>query len=136
MRTVRPLHPSTYNVNVTGHTRFQRFKHLLESNGKIRIQGRFSPDPWTIDLNHLAAVAAKAKGRLAGAERAAAASRAAVAAALKKRAALRRNPTTRATCLALDKSVHEGKGKCKPGQGIFCNARNCWAKKECALCEP
>ena len=62
--------------------------------------------------------------------------RAAVAAALAKRAALRRNPTTRATCVALDKSVHEGKGKCKPGQGIFCNARNCWAKKECALCEP
>ena len=55
---------------------------------------------------------------------------------LAKRAALRRNPTTAATCLALDKSVHEGKGKCKPGQGIFCNARNCWAKKECALCEP
>ena len=54
----------------------------------------------------------------------------------KKRAALRRNPTTRATCVALDKSVHEGKGKCKPGKGIFCNARNCWAKKECALCEP
>ena len=48
----------------------------------------------------------------------------------------RRNPTTRATCLALDKSVHEGKGKCKPGKGIFCNARTCWAKKECALCEP
>ena len=47
-----------------------------------------------------------------------------------------RNPTTRATCVALDKSVHEGKGKCKPGKGIFCNARNCWAKKECALCEP
>ena len=43
----------------------------------------------------------------------------------KKRAALRRNPTTRATCVALDKSVHEGKGKCKPGKGIFCNARNC-----------
>ena len=81
-------------------------------------------------------MAAKAKGRLAGAERAAAASRAAVAAALKKRAALRRNPTTRATCVELDKSVHEGKGKCKPGKGIFCNARNCWAKKECALCEP
>ena len=47
-----------------------------------------------------------------------------------------RNPTTRATCVELDKSVHEGKGKCKPGKGIFCNARNCWAKKECALCEP
>ena len=106
MRTIKPLHP-------TGR------------------EARFSSDPWTIDLNHLAAVAAKAKGRLAGAERAAAASRAAVAAALAKRAALRRNPTT-----ALDKSVHEGKGKCKPGQGIFCNARNCWAKKECALCEP
>ena len=33
--------------------------------------------------------------------------------------------TTAATCVALDKSVHEGKGKCKPGKGIFCNARNC-----------
>ena len=50
--------------------------------------------------------------------------------------AVRRNPTTRAVCVALDQSVHEGKGKCKPGKGIFCNARNCWAKKECALCEP
>ena len=111
VRTIKPLHP-------TGR------------------EGRFSNDPFTIDLNHLAAVAAKAKGRLAGATRAAAASRKAVAAALAKRAALRRNPTTRATCVELDKSVHEGKGKCKPGKGIFCNARNCWAKKECALCEP
>ena len=111
VRTIKPLHP-------TGR------------------EGRFSHDPVTIDLNHLAAVAAKAKGRLAGAAQSAAAKRRAVAAALKKRAALRRNPTTAATCLALDKSVHEGKGKCKPGQGIFCNARNCWAKKECALCEP
>jgi len=133
VRTVRPLHPSTYNVNVTGHTRFSRFKHLLESNGKIRIQGRFSPDPWTIDLNHLAAVAAKAKGRLAGAERAAAASRAAVAAALKKRAALRQNPK----CIALDESVRAGKGTCKPGKGIFCNARHrCYGNSACALCEP
>ena len=137
VQTVRPLHPSTYNVNVTGHTRFPRFKHLLESNGKIRIQGRFSPDPWTIDLNHLAAVAAKAKGRLAGAERAAAASRAAVAAALKKRAALRQNPTTAATCVALDESVRAGKGTCRPGKGIFCNARHrCYGSSACALCEP
>ena len=133
MRTIKPLHPSTYNVNVTGHTRFPRFKHLLESNGKIRIQGRFSPDPWTIDLNHLAAVAAKAKGRLAGAERAAAASRAAVAAALEKRAALRQDPK----CIALDESVRAGKGTCKPGKGIFCNARHrCYGNSACALCEP
>ena len=100
MRTIKPLHP-------TGR------------------EGRFSNDPFTIDLNHLAAVAAKAKGRLAGTTRATAASRKAVAAALAKRAALRRNPTTRATCVELDKSVHEGKGNCKPGKGIFCNARNC-----------
>ena len=71
-----------------------------------------------------------------GAAQSAATKRRAVAAALKKRAALRRNPTTAATCVALDKSVHEGKGKCKPGKGIFCNARNCGAKKESALCEP
>ena len=117
VRTVRPLHPSTYKSG--------RF------NGKT-IPGRFSHDPVTIDLNHLTTVAAKAKGRLVGADQAAAATRTAVAAALAKRAALRRNPK----CIALDKSVREGKGKCKPGKGIFCNARNCWAKKECALCEP
>ena len=81
VRTIKPLHP-------TGR------------------EGRFSHDPVTIDLNHLAAVAAKAKGRLAGAAQSAAAKRRAVAAALKKRAALRRNPATRATCVALDKSVH------------------------------
>ena len=133
VRTVRPLNPSTYNVNVTGHTRFSRFKHLLESNGKIRIQGRFSPDPWTIDLNHLAAVAAKAKGRLAGDAMAAAGTRAAVAAALEKRAALRQNPK----CIALDESVRAGKGTCKPGKGIFCNARHrCYGNSACALCEP
>ena len=112
VRTIKPLHP-------TGR------------------EGRFSHDPVTIDLNHLAAVAAKAKGRLAGSARAAAASRKAVAAALAKRAALRRNPTTRATCVELDKSVHEGKGKCKPGKGIFCNARHrCYGNSACALCEP
>ena len=78
-------------------------------------------------------MAAKAKGRLAGAERAAAASRAAVAAALKKRAALRQNPK----CIALDESVRAGKGKCRPGKGIFCNARHrCYKNSACALCEP
>ena len=46
MRTIKPLHP-------TGR------------------EGRFSHDPFTIDLNHLAAVAAKAKGRLAATARAA-----------------------------------------------------------------
>ena len=64
---------------------------------------------------------------------AAAATRAAVAAALAKRAALRQNPT----CVALAKSVREGKGKCKPGKGIFCNARHrCYGNSACALCEP
>ena len=89
------------------------------------------------EISKVAAVAAKAKGRLAGATRAAAASRAAVAAALKKRAALRRNPTTAATCVALDESVRAGKGTCKPGKGIFCNARHrCYGNSACALCEP
>ena len=118
VRTVRPLHPSTYKSG--------RF------NGKT-IPGRFSHDSVTIDLNHLATVAAKAKGRLAGVARAAAASRAAVAAALAKRAALRRNPK----CIALDESVRAGKGKCRPGKGIFCNARHrCYKNSACALCEP
>jgi hypothetical protein len=66
-----------------------------------------------------------AKGRLAGAAMAAAATREAVA--------LRQNPT----CVRLDKSVREGKGKCKPGKGIFCNARHrCYGNSACALCEP
>ena len=112
VRTIKPLHP-------TGR------------------EGRFSHDPVTIDLNHLAAVAAKAKGRLAGAAQSAAAKRRAVAAALKKRAALRQNPTTAATCVALDESVRAGKGTCKPGKGIFCNARHrCYGNSACALCEP
>ena len=56
-----------------------------------------------------------------------------MAAALEKRAALRQNPK----CIALDKSVREGKGKCKPGKGIFCNARHrCYGNSACALCEP
>ena len=83
-------------------------------------------------MNHLAAVAARAKGRLA----VAAATRTALAAALPKavaRAALRRNPT----CVTLDKSVREGKGKCKPGKGVFCNARHrCYGNSACKLCEP
>ena len=113
VRTVKPLHPSTFN-------------------GKI-IPGRFSPDPWTIDLNHLAAVAAKAKGRLAGVAQAVAATRTAVAAAPEKRAALRQNPK----CILLDESVRAGKGTCRPGKGIFCNARHrCYGNSACALCEP
>ena len=87
-------------------------------------------------MNHLAAVAARAKGRLAGAARAAAVTRTALAATLPKavaRAALRRNPT----CVTLDKSVREGKGKCKPGKGVFCNARHrCYGNSACKLCEP
>ena len=78
-------------------------------------------------------MAAKAKGRLAGAAMAAAATRAAVAAALEKRAALRQDPK----CIALDESVRAGKGKCRPGKGIFCNARHrCYKNSACALCEP
>ena len=84
---------------------------------------------WPIDLNHLAAVAAKAKGRLAGAAQAAAATREAVA----RHVALRQNPK----CIALDESVRAGKGTCRPGKGIFCNARNrCYRNSACALCEP
>ena len=83
--------------------------------------------------SNLAAVAAKAKGRLAGDAMAAAGTRAAVAAALEKRAALRQNPK----CIALDESVRAGKGKCRPGKGIFCNARHrCYGNSACALCEP
>ena len=49
------------------------------------------------------------------------------------RAALRRNPT----CVLLDKSVREGKGKCRPGKGVFCNARHrCYGNSACRLCEP
>jgi hypothetical protein len=104
VRTIKPLHP-------TG------------------TQGRFSHDPVTIDLNHLAAVAAKAKGRLAGAAQAAAATREAVAGHV----VLRQNPK----CIALDESVRAGKGTCRPGKGIFCNARNrCYRNSACALCEP
>ena len=114
VRTVKPLHPSTFKSG--------------RVNGKI-IPGRFSHDPVTIDLNHLVAVAAKAKGRLAGVARAAAATREAVA----RHVALRRNPT----CVALAKSVGEGKGTCRPGKGIFCNARHrCYGNSACALCEP
>ena len=79
--------------------------------------------------SNLAAVAAKAKGRLAGVAQAAAATRAAVA----RHVALRRNPK----CIALDESVRAGKGKCRPGKGIFCNARHrCYGNSACALCEP
>ena len=120
VRTVKPLHPSTFKSG--------------RVNGKI-IPGRFSHDPVTIDLNHLAAVAAKAKGRLAGpgAAQAAAGTRAAVAAAPEKRAALRQNPK----CILLDESVRAGKGTCRPGKGIFCNARHrCYWSSACALCEP
>jgi len=47
--------------------------------------------------------------------------------------ALRKNPA----CVALDKSVKEGKGSCQKGRGRFCNARhNCYAKAACKLCEP
>jgi len=114
VRTVKPLHPSTFKSG--------------RLNGKT-IPGRFAHDPVTIDLNHLVAVAAKAKGRLAGAAMAAAATRAAVA----RHVELRRNPT----CAALAKSVREGKGKCRPGKGIFCNARHrCYGNSACALCEP
>ena len=75
------------------------------------------------------AVFPKAKGRLAGAAQAAAATREAVA----RHVALRQNPT----CVELDESVRAGKGKCKPGKGIFCNARHrCYGNSACALCEP
>ena len=47
--------------------------------------------------------------------------------------ALRQNPK----CIALDESVRAGKGKCRPGKGIFCNARHrCYKNSACALCEP
>ena len=150
VRSVKPLHPSKavqksnfkrptpstrrcrhdcVCLMAWGGTSRNNFQMVIST--QIKGRGAFSHDPVTIDLNHLAAVAARAKGRLAGA-----ATRTALAAALPKavaRAALRRNPT----CVTLDKSVREGKGKCKPGKGVFCNARHrCYGNSACKLCEP
>ena len=76
--------------------------------------------PGTIDLNHLAAVAAKGEGRLADQRRILRGYR---PVALAKRACVRRTQAAHA------RRPSAGKGKCRPGKG--CNARHrCGQKRE------
>jgi hypothetical protein len=53
-------------------------------------------------------------------------------------AAAAANPEAkRVLCMALQQRVKAGKGLCKPGRGMFCNALEgkCFAKGACTLCE-
>jgi hypothetical protein len=52
-------------------------------------------------------------------------------------AAAAANPEAkRALCMELQKWIKAGKGQCKPGQGMFCNALGkCFTKGACTLCE-
>ena len=49
--------------------------------------------------------------------------------------ALRRGGHTNPLCMALQRRIEAGEGRCVPGRGMFCNARGqCFAKGACTLC--